>query len=507
MASSSLQESKDFSAGLHLLAAVYFWLFMVLLSHIILPRLYRPSLVIPTLLLLFLAVGGSFFGEVRPLRELPALLRGLFFCLLQGGAFSLWVWFCRAERGELLLSPRQIFKFPQWWIPALITWVGAQQLSRLLFGLQNRPSHPVHSWKKQWDEDTLDLTFWVTSWRTFRFTVVALLGIGVVFLAVPANLTGQQYFVPTNLGKILLWLMTCCALALLAGGNYLYQRVFWLRDELKVAAFSPKEWQAQTAQTLLGLSVLAMLLPGNFQAMGWKVMRWIFQKVDSLLQKPAGYELNLESQTNPYMSINGSMAEGAEPGLFQQIVTLLYLLVMLIIAVSIGAVILLFFGALLYRLCKGEIQKLRGLPRVLASLYAFVCQLWQTRRQRTATFGKDPLGQAGDVTASLPKRSKVYSWGRGTRALIRRGYCRLLRSARQQGLEWSASQTPEEIGLALGEMLPAETEAVRIVTIGYEEARYGPEDPPKEKLLHFDGFRRTLQKKLGLVKRSRVETK
>jgi hypothetical protein len=56
-------------------------------------------------------------------------------------------------------------------------------------------------------------------------------------------------------------------------------------------------------------------------------------------------------------------------------------------------------------------------------------------------------------------------------------------------------------------MLPAETEAVRIVTIGYEEARYGPEDPPKEKLLHFDGFRRTLQKKLGLVKRSRVETK
>jgi hypothetical protein len=385
--------------------------------------------------------------------------------------------------------------------------VGAQQLSRLLSGLQLRPSRPVHSWKKQWDEDTLDLTFWVTSWRTFRFTVATLLGIGVVSLAVPANLTGQQYFVPTNLGKILLWLMTCCALALLAGGNYLYQRVFWLRDGLKVAAFSPKEWQAQTGKILLGLSILAMLLPGNFQAMGWKVMRWIFQKVDSLLQKPAGYELNLESQTNPYMSINGSMAEGAEPGLFQQIVTLLYLLVMLIIAVFIGAVILIFFGALLYRLCKGEIQKLRGLPRVLAHLYAFVRQLWQTRRRRTANFGKEVTDQEGGLAVSRSKGSKVFSWGSGTRALIRRGYCRLLKRAHQQGLRWSPSQTPEEIGLALGEMLREETEAVRIVTTSYEEARYGPEDPPKEKLLYFEDFRRTLQKKLGLVKRSRVETK
>jgi len=73
-----------------------------------------------------------------------------------------------------------------------------------------------------------------------------------------------------------------------------------------------------------------------------------------------------------------------------------------------------------------------------------------------------------------------------------------LQKARKQGLSWQASRTPAEIGAALTEVLPEEGETIQLVTAGYEEARYGPAEPSREKLRHFERDRRILQKKLDL---------
>ena len=45
-------------------------------------------------------------------------------------------------------------------------------------------------------------------------------------------------------------------------------------------------------------------------------------------------------------------------------------------------------------------------------------------------------------------------------------------------------------------MLAEETEVVQAVTVGYQEARYGPVDPPQEQVRRFERWRRALEKRL-----------
>ena len=490
-------ESKDYSRGLQLLTALYFWLFMVIFTLLIPLGLYRHSPVVTASLLLLLAIGGSFYAVTRSARELPSLWGIVYVLLFQWGVAALWAMTNRAEAGKLLLSPgRIISQYPEWWIPAVITWLGAQGLGGLIYGLQLRPRRPTYSWDNQWDEDAVDMTYWNRKWWGLQVFTIGLLGIGVLGLAISPNLAGLGRLLPWDLGRILLWLLNCTGLSLLTAGNYCYKRAFWHEEGLAIEASLRREWRGQTGKILFFLSVLTWLLPGNFRAVGWKAILWLINRSGPLpetrwqgmvAEAPGG------SSYQPEIPIDAEVS----PSLLEKTFFWLNATALLLLAVMLSGVILVFVGYLLYQSTEGQLESLRGLPKALVRFYLFFQRLWQ-RRQKTGLRRRVELSPLeGEPTNGAQRRKKFYSWGRGSRAFIRRGYYHLLMKARQQGLSWQASQTPEEIGQALAAMLPEETEAVRLVTTGYQEARYGPVDPPKAKMWRFERWRRVLEKRLG----------
>ncbi len=492
------KENNSFSGWLQFLTGLFFWLFMVLATLLLPLDLYGSRPIVTVLLLLLLAVGGSFYAALPLLQALPALIRFIIFFLIQWGALLLWVGAGRAKLDKSFLFPWLGFlRYPRWWIPAVITWWGGKKLGRLLFGLQRRPLRPAHFWAEQWEEKVVDLTFWIIYWRNLQRAVYALLGIGVVGLALSPHLAGPLLLLPSATGRILLWLLTGGGLLLLMEGYYCYKQAFWHMEGLELNRSLCKEWRIGTGKILLFLSILTWLLPGDCSAVGWRGLLWIFYSFASSSSKPVVQEIErpLEVSSSPQGEI-APLSDG-QPELFVQILSFVYFLLSILLTTMIVGACFALIGFLLYRLVEGEIHKLRGLPKTLVRFYLFLRRLWQKRRRKTRLPAEEGWScPAADPTNRARKRKKVFTWGRGPRALIRRGYYRLLYKARQQGLPWQASQTPEEIGLALTAMLPEEGEAVKLVTTGYQEARYGPVDPPREKLLRFERWRRILQKRL-----------
>lgn len=481
-----------FSGGGQFLAGLFFWLFMLLVTLLLPLDLYESHPVVTALLLLLLAVGGSFYPALPLFQALPVLLRVSLFLLLQGGALILWGRAGGVNPGELLFSGQSLAQASRWWIPAVITWEGGKRLGRLFYGLQRRPSRPVHIWSKQWEEKVVDMTFWINHWRDFQSAVGGLLGIGVMGFALSSHLTGGM---PPATGRILLWLFTLCGLLLLTEGNYCYQQAFWTMEGLKADSPLRKEWRSWTGVFLLSLSILNLLLPGDFQAVGFKGLRWLYQRLVSLWPEPVAPEVETEIPSASPWKI-AAFSDG-QPGLFTQILSILYLFFMGLLMALIIGVLLGLIGFFLYRSVAGEVHKLRGLPKTLTRFYLFLRRLWQKRLRKTGLLGEGQSRLESDPVSRGRKRKEILTWGRGSRALIRRGYYRLLSKARQQGLLWQASQTPEEIGTALTAMLPEAEEAVKHVTAVYQEARYGPVDPSREKLFSFERRRRVLEKGLS----------
>ena len=116
------QESRVFSGWLQLLTAIFFWLFMILLTLFLWPDLYGSNFLAPTLLLLFLAVGGSFYAALLPLLALPVMMRVIFFLLLQWSVLLFWAWTGGEELGPLLVPWQGLRRFARWWITAVIAW-------------------------------------------------------------------------------------------------------------------------------------------------------------------------------------------------------------------------------------------------------------------------------------------------------------------------------------------------------------------------------------------------
>lgn len=488
-------ESRDFSPWLQCLPALFCGLFMLLVTRVLPLGLYRPNPLATVALLFLLAVGGSFYAVIRSARIFPSIWGIMSFLLFQWGVAALWVMANRAEGGKMLLLPgRIIAQYPEWWIPAVITWFGAQGFGRMLYGLQLRPRRPVYSWANQWDEDTVDLTFWNLNWRGLQICTCALLGIGVFVLALASHPTAIELSWSLALGRLLLWFFSCTGLALLAAGNYCYKRAYWHTEGLALEASLRREWRWQTGKILVLLSILAGLLPANFRAVGWRVVLWLVNR-SSALPETRGQGMEVMLPNPALFPPDPLVAAEVTPSLGEKILLWLTFVVFLILGMMIGSAVLVFVGYLLHRSLVGQLDSLRGLPKVLVRFYLFFRRLAQ-RRQKTdgCRVLLSPL--EGEATKGTGRRKPFYHWGRGSRALIRRGYYRLLMKARQQGLPWHASQTPAEIGQALTAMLAEETEAVQAVTVGYQEARYGPMDPPQEQVRRFERWRRALEKRL-----------
>jgi hypothetical protein len=378
-------------------------------------------------------------------------------------------------------------------------------LGRLIYNLQLRPCRTARSWDRQWDERSTDLTFWIESWRRFQVAMGSILVGAVAGLALFSHLDKELWPSVMTRGKILLWLLTCTGLFLLAEAYYLYKCAFWLEEGIEISSSLRQAWRGQTAKVLLFLSVLTWLLPPNFQAVGWRGLVRLYTGLVSLWPKLKP-PVEMGSLPPPAPQAEIPVSPGGEPGLLGTVFSLFFFLLLIFLAVVLVSICLFLLGSFLYHSLSGEIDKLRGLPKGLVRFYLLLRRLWASWRQKSGFFEREGGAYREGETTLHRKRKTAFTWGKGFRALVRRGYYRLLTSARQQGLPWRASQTPKEIGMALTSLLPEEEETVKLVTDLYEEARYGPVDPDKEKALRFERRRRALQKRLGWTAKTGKKT-
>lgn len=338
--------------------------------------------------------------------------------------------------------------------------------------------------------EKLDLTPNLVEWKSLRFKVVGLLALGLFCLncRVP-RLVGLEPVFPAAI----LLLATFTGLLLLTRGYYDYQRAVWKSEGLEPDVSTSVLWQKWT----LGLGLAALLLTAPLPA---------FPPLGSILgdrfihsmENQSNYPNRFETDRTP----NNSHARQFPRKSEGDPVSLAYFLVMVLVCLGgtglIAVAVLVGAGYLLYKSAAGEAKKWRGLPRFLVRCYLKWRGFWaHTRERLQARRGRlREMDREERRVAGMQAKKAHYTWGRGTRAVVRRGYFRLISLARKQGLPWRDSQAPREMAEQLAQMLPDEPGKVAQLTETYLRARYGADELPAEEVPAFERLRKALAAKL-----------
>jgi hypothetical protein len=258
----------------------------------------------------------------------------------------------------------------------------------------------------------------------------------------------------------------------LLGGAYLFRlQTLWACAKAAVDPALPREWLRNLAIIVALSLALVYLAPIDYSPVTADTVGRLLAAVLS-----RGVELpelpKAAPEERPSFSQSGDpLPEVDSVGLGGIILTAMYLLLVALVS----AVLLAALGFILFELTKGEIERLRGLPRLAVQVYAAV------RRavlQVLAALGRlksiKPIkGQAifpgqGEERPSEPSADRDSPPERGVRALL----LQIARQAGKKGLVFRRSQTPWEYGQALrGQFFPNE-EVVGEFFQGYQRARY-----------------------------------
>lgn len=348
-------------------------------------------------------------------------------------------------------------------------------------------------------EFKVDLTPWEKNWLDWRRLIILMLVITVLGFTIGVKSLPVSRET-SNLLTGLLFFQVLLGFILITIGFYFYRRAFWKVEGLAPGSGFKAIWRRGLTLLLAVPVLIGLILPAGFTRLDqwWpsSLVHWINRILGNLFPERVRTAVPLINKLTHQYHLNN-----IQPNLLSRIIGLIFAVVLLVIF-FIGFLGLLAIGTgyLLDKLkvLAGDIKKLKGLPGLLIKFYLFWNKLW--RQWRTKPFFRggsssgDSSNQAGNAKND-PKR-KTHSWGRGSQAIIRRGYFRLIEIARSRGFYWCPAQTPRDIASGLTELLPDAEASITEITADYRQARYDRQEPSPEKVRLFEKLRRVLQRRL-----------
>ncbi len=497
---------KNTPVGGAVLAGVFTAVTVFVFTVIFVPKLLIPSPVYTMLFLFGLAVIVAEYSIISHRLRLPFLLHMALFVILQW--FGLWgrIWLVTGEIPPVFYPPfKTVAVHWEWFVTFTVLWLIILNFIGILARLSLIPeSVKTSAVFARWSTELkIDLVPWERAWRSWRLTIFLTLMVTVLSVALGlTHLKTSKWLPIITTGLIIIqWVMGWVLISL---GYFCLKRAFWKTDNLVPDHQFRTVWLSGVTPLLAGITVFGLVLPADFRAIDkW----WLVSFADWFLKN---FWKTPPDRPNPYSSLNrvaAGVTENTEPSLFIQIVQVIVMILTGLIVIAVPLIILtllaVVIGYILSRTISNEVNRLKGLRGALIKIYLFWANLWRKRRRgRWPFFGRKEDGARADEVAALEKgqRHKAHLWGRGSQAIIRRGYYRLIGIARGQGFHWHPAQTPLDIASELTRMLPDEKISINEVTADYQLARYGLAEPPAEKIRLFERIRRTIQRRLQLYK-------
>jgi hypothetical protein len=398
-----------------------------------------------------------------------------------------------------MLHPFLLIHNQPWWFAATVSG-GLITLSfntSLLF-LQRLPKKLALNRREVFSENLhLSMGPWEQNWKSLRFGIF-----GAMIFSAISYIIGYSYLDLKRFALwagILFWLQLGLGVWLILIGHFYYKRALWKSVDLTPDPQTKRVWGRGLA-VWFGLGALiSLLLPVNWRLNQW----WLVQ----FLLNASKFFWGDTPQTPPSQLTNNPITSSEMPpgdsnwikGLF----TLLYYGISFLVMLIGLLMVLTLIGGLIHRFFTKEGERWKGLPKVLVKLYLFWREWWRGLRGRLGrkNCSETVPGDTGTEELNDPagKLKRGYFFGRGPRAVIRRGYCRLIHSARLSGYAWRPEQTPQEIAQDLDSKLPESGEALREIADSYQQARYGPTPPSGGLARLFERLRREVQNRLRFL--------
>jgi hypothetical protein len=483
----------DMAFGGIILTGCFVTALMLLYTAIFMPGLFEPR-IMPTVL--------WFWGS--------ALTAGLLDILVCRLGFGLWlhivvftitqwtgwwarIWAATGHQPPFFFNPRLGLKHWEWMVAVIVLWVMAVFCSRIL----NRLSRIPKIYIKPGNPRGEDLAFkpnlepWEKDWRMWRGLVIFLMLMGVLGFVVGVSVMRVRE--ENVLGMLLLQVIF--GFGLTATGSFYYRRAFWKTDGLVPEARLGQIWRRASLLLVIGPAIFGFVLPGNFQKLDqW----WLLNQLNRLFVKTTPEDLQRLSNLVDRLRNTRQGVKHMEPSLLMTILGyLLAIPVLILLVAGILAILGLIVVYLLDRLklIPKEVGKLKGIGGFFIHLYLRWLKFWRRHRAQRIVWLRKRHSEK-DVASQGSRNSKRHRslwWGKGPKALIRRGYYRFIGHARAKGFRLKTTQTPQEIAKELAVRLPGDENELAEITASYHEARYGPEEPAQEKVRIFEELRRRLQ--------------
>lgn len=345
-----------------------------------------------------------------------------------------------------------------------------------------------------WEETTnrVDMSSWVAGWQSCRAWVVSLIICGVFARPVGGLFLPERKM--DHQGRFLPVVLVVTGLLLLTQFYFFYKRALWKVEGMETDRELKRAWLRWSVLVTGGAAGVSLLLPAGFPGLG-RIIAGLCQKIMDFF---AGESRAPEIFIPPVADGTLNRVVDTQPGLLEKIIGLLFfILIYLLFPLFIFTCLSAFVGWVLFCLGRGEIERWKGWRQTLVKFFLFWRNLWTRLRFQPQTVREKEIFPNVSFPDRRRKKRKRRFWGRGYRAVIRRGYFLLVDQARRQGLYWQNSQTPGEIADRLKDVLPGEENAVEELTGSYRLARYGPREPSRLLAKAFEHLRRTVQKRLS----------
>jgi uncharacterized membrane protein YpjA len=466
------------------------------------PELFMSQPLALILWCLGVAFSVAILDTLGYLLGIPLLIRGITFIVSQW--IGLWgrIWLATHTIPPLFFNPSPVLKAEWLWcLLAAAIWGAISGFHRTLARLSQTPKRIAIQEKDASHADIdyrLILVRWRKDWQAWRVVITALMAVsvlifGVQFPVMHASQSLKRMMVVLFLGEVATGFM------LLTGGFFYFKRACWKLEGVEPDSRIKPIWYQWFGVLFGGIGILSILIPADFGRYDewWAQILTLLSKTHNTAP-PAPLKSKdwVEPGMLQYMNLNilNPMVKGA-------------IKVIMIIAVAIPSLVLLitvlillgYLCTKLYPSFSREVENIRGLPKVLIKIYQYWLNRYRNWRDWIGAGAKNKLiDEAGvfEVFSDMEKFNQGHSWGRGTQAIIRRGYYRMVHLARSRGLHWQPTQTPQEIASGLNELIPDEGNAIREITSNYQQARYGQHEPPPEKVRLFERLRRGLENRL-----------